>query len=425
MNLDRTGNRFRLLFITAVWGGFAGGVVWCFLKAAAFCTEIIWKTLPEKSGFSFLPVVICAAGGILLGALHKKYGDYPEELSVVMFKIKRDKYYDYKNIAVMMLCAFIPLVLCASVGPEAGLTGIIAALCYWIGDNVSYAGVQAAGFSKIGEAVTLGQLFHSPLFGILAVEENEDDTKEAGTLSKTQKLLYYGISAVSAFLITRLLNTLFGTAMEGFPSFSEVPSGVHDYLLLLIYIPAGLLIYLIFEFFEGLTKSLAGRIPVILRGILCGIIVGFMGIFIPVVMSSGEEQMAGLMKAFSSYPPLFLVGICILKLLMTAFCINFGMKGGHFFPLIFACTCMGFALSNIFFSASESHGAFAAAVVTATVLGAQLKKPLAAALLLLLCFPPGLLLWSFVCAAIGDRAGSAMRFTASAKELSGDQGDIK
>ena len=42
-------------------------------------------------------------------------------------------------VAVMLICAFIPLVFGASVGPEAGLTGIIAALCYWIGDNVSYA----------------------------------------------------------------------------------------------------------------------------------------------------------------------------------------------------------------------------------------------------------------------------------------------
>ena len=37
----------------------------------------------------------------------------------------------------MLLCALLPLLLGASVGPEAGLTGIIAALCYWVGDNVT------------------------------------------------------------------------------------------------------------------------------------------------------------------------------------------------------------------------------------------------------------------------------------------------
>lgn len=55
-------------------------------------------------------------------------GDYPEELNVVLGKIKRDKHYDYKPMGVILVCAFIPLVIGASVGPEAGLTGIIAGL---------------------------------------------------------------------------------------------------------------------------------------------------------------------------------------------------------------------------------------------------------------------------------------------------------
>ena len=40
---------------------------------------------------------------------------------------------------VVLVCAFLPLVFGSSVGPEAGLTGIIAGLCYWVGDNVKYA----------------------------------------------------------------------------------------------------------------------------------------------------------------------------------------------------------------------------------------------------------------------------------------------
>jgi hypothetical protein len=41
-------------------------------------------------------------------------------------------------------------------------------------------------------------------------------------------------------------------------------------------------------------------------------------------------------------------------------------------------------------------------VITAAALGAQLKKPLAVTVLLLLCFPPRFLLWGFLSAAIGS-----------------------
>ena len=190
--------------------------------------------------------------------------------------------------------------------------------------------------------------------------------------------------------------------MEGFPSFSQAPAGNWDYLLLLLYIPAGILLYILFELCEKLTGSLAKRMPAVIRETVCGAVIGLVGIVIPMAAFSGEEQMGELMETFVSYSPLFLFVICILKIFMTTFCINLGMKGGHFFPLIFACTCLGFVFSALIFPADPMpHSAFAAAAVTGTVLGAQLKKPLAATLLLLLCFPAGSLFWIFLCAVIG------------------------
>lgn len=63
------------------------------------------------------------------------------------------------------------------------------------------------------------------------------------------------------------------------------------------------------------------------------------------------------------------------------------------------------------FPDAGSHGVFAAAAVTAAVLGAIMKKPLAVTLLLFLCFPIKLFLWIFLAAAAGNMilslAGSA------------------
>ena len=46
---------------------------------------------------------------------------------------------------------------------------------------------------------------------------------------------------------------------------------------------------------------------------------------------------------------------------------------------------------------------FAAAVVTAACFGAQLKKPLAVAMLTLICFPATFLLWTFFAALICEK----------------------
>ena len=64
---------------------------------------------------------------------------------------------------------------------------------------------------------------------------------------------------------------------------------------------------------------------------------------------------------------------------------------------------MGFGLAGLLFSDMAEHAVFAAGIVTAATLGAQMKKPLSVSVLMLLCFPPRMLLWVFLAAAAGGR----------------------
>jgi H+/Cl- antiporter ClcA len=394
-------NWLRMLLLTLLLGMFAGLVIWTFLKLVALCTGLIWETAPARTGGKWIIVVLCTAGALAAGILRKKFGDYPESLDTVMGKIKKDHHYSYHPMLVMLLCAFLPLVLGASVGPEAGLTGIIAALCYWVGDNVTFAKQNMDLYSRVGEAVTLGQLFRSPLFGILAVEEGEGQLVPE-RMPKGMKLVLYALSTASSFAVIWLLNSLFGKAMTGFPSFSEVPVSTADGFLALLYIPVGCLLFLFYEGCETVMGKVAKILPPVLKETLCGLAIGLVALVCPMVLFSGEEQMAQLIGNNGGYGVLFLAGICLLKLVMTSFCLKFGMKGGHFFPIIFACTCMGYALGTLFFAGDPGHAAFAAGIITAAALGAQMKKPLAVTVLLLLCFPPSFLLWGFLSAAAGS-----------------------
>ncbi len=399
----RTGvaNQFRVLILTVMLGMFAGLVIWCFLKAVSVCTGLIWETFPAYTGGKKIIVLFCILGGLACGVVHRKFGDYPESLDTVLGKIRKEHYYSYHPMAGMLLCAFLPLVFGASVGPEAGLTGIIAALCYWVGDNVTFAKANADLYSCVGEAVTLGQIFHSPLFGILVVEEDKGQLAP-DHLPKGWKLLLYALSTASSFAVIWSLNHLFGKSMAGFPGFSEVPVRTADAFLILIYIPVGFLLFLLYETCETVMEKLADRVPAVLKEAVCGLVIGLVSLVCPMVLFSGEEQMREMIAENSGYGALFLIGICLLKLVMTSFCLQFGMKGGHFFPVIFACMCMGYALGELFFAETAGHAAFAAGVITAAALGAQMKKPLAVTVLLLLCFPARFLLWGFLSAAIGS-----------------------
>ena len=407
-----TGNEIRLGLLTLMLGAFCGAVIWLFLRLLGICTGLIWETIPAKAGFKYLPVLICAAGGLLAGLVRKRYGDYPEELHQVLGRVRKEKHYDYSRMGAILACAFIPLVFGASVGPEAGLTGIIAGLCYWVGDNVKYAKEHAEEYSEIGAAVTLGSLFHVPLFGIFAVEEDPEGEGAVPAIPKASKLLLYGLSIGSAYLVTRVLGSLLGDASLGLPSFDYAEPAAADFAMMLVYIPAGMVLFIVFECAERITGVAAGKIPAVLSETVCGAVIGLMAVFAPMVIFSGEEQMGDLPDTFMRYVPAALIGICLLKLFMTAFCIRFGMKGGHFFPLIFACSCMGFAAAMLVFGNAAGitdeavltgHAVFAAAIITAATLGSQMKQPLAVSMLLMICFPLRFVLWIFIAAALAGR----------------------
>ncbi len=249
---------------------------------------------------------------------------------------------------------------------------------------------------------------------------------EERSIPRAEKLILYALSLAGAFLVMAALRALFGQAGTGFPSFSDPKTGPADYALLLMYIPAGLLLFAAFAGAEKLTKEAARRIPQVLRETICGICVGTLSLVAPVVLFSGEDQMGSLPETFVSYGPLLLLGICLLKIFMTAFCIEFGMKGGHFFPLIFACACMGFALAMTAFGniggiadpgSIAGHAVFASAAVTAAALGAQMRKPLAVSMLLLICFPLRLVPWILLAAAAGSSLSGMI------KKRTGSTGD--
>ncbi|MEQ2841780.1 chloride channel protein [Dorea longicatena] len=191
--------------------------------------------------------------------------------------------------------------------------------------------------------------------------------------------------------------------MSGFPSFDTVEIQRIDYVLMILYMICGCVLAYFYETTHAITEKIADKIPGIIKETLAGLLLGLTGMAVPAVMFSGEEQMEVLMRDYAGYFSIVLIAIAFLKVLLTNVCIQFGLKGGHFFPVIFAGVCMGYGVAMLCFGKDGSHVVFAAAIVTATLLGGIMKKPLAVTMLLFLCFPVKMFLWIFIAAAVGSK----------------------
>ena len=394
-------NNVYLILFCCIIGAVAGGVIWAFLKIMSLGIHFLGEWLPANYSIPCYTLLVCTVGGVLIGCFRRRFGDYPEELDAVMAKVKAEKTFDYSNMLVLLLSALFPLLLGSSIGPEAGLTGVIVGLCYWIGDNLSFARQNAKEYSQVGVAVTLGVLFRSPLFGVFAVEEENKD-KVIITLPATLKVFLYGLAAAAGTGCYMLLSDIFGAGLGALPSFPEMEPELWDYLMLVVYILLGCVLAKFYFLTHLAAEKVLTGLPVILKETVGGACLGAMGMLMPVLMFSGEDAMGELAADCEMYAPLILAAIAFLKVLLTNVCIQSGLKGGHFFPIIFAGVCLGYSAGAMVFGYSGGHMVFAAATVTASLLGGIMKKPLAVTVLLFLCFPVKLFLWIFLAAAAGS-----------------------
>ena len=379
--MNKLKSNLMFFIYTVLLGSVVGGLIWSFLKVMSLGAQLLWEYLPSQISIPFYTIIVCAAGGLITGLWKRRFGDYPEELSQVLGAVKKTGRYPYNNVFSTMISALLPLVIGASVGPEAGLTGIISGLCTWVGDKLRRFHHEIDELTAIGLSATLGTIFRSPMFGFVEPLESERQP----SLPRTSKMVLYFTAILSSFGTFILLNHLTGgkAGMEAQPAEALSP-------VLFLYaaplILAGVLAGYLFYIFKKLTSVYRRflRKLIILRAVIGGLLLGIAGTFLPLTMFSGEHQMEEVFAGMKAIGALTLLLVAVVKLLLTNVCIDSGLKGGHFFPVIFSGICIGCSLSILF----GISAVFCAAMVTTALVAHTLKKPLATVLLLMIVFPP-------------------------------------
>ncbi len=158
-----------------VLGAAAGAVVWIVVSLANLGIMLLWDLLPKaigvtaepgKLGFVIYSLCICIAGGVIIGLWQRKNGILPDETEQVMGRIKRSGSYPYNRIHILVISALLPIIFGGTIGPEAGLIGVIAAICCLVGDILKCKGDEVAALAEAGMAAAVGAIFNAPLFGI-------------------------------------------------------------------------------------------------------------------------------------------------------------------------------------------------------------------------------------------------------------------
>ena len=377
-------NSIIVLIYTIIIGVIAGLIIWTFLKVMNLGIEFLWSYLKEKLNFKYYTIVVCLIGGIIIGLWKWKFGESPEELETVIKKIKKEKRYSYNNIFSSIGSALFPLLIGASVGPEAGLTGIIASLCTWVGDKLKHIFKEIQDLTSIGVTVTLGTIFKSPMFGFIEPLEGEEEKK----LPKTSKIVLYFTAILSSFGIFMLLNKVVGSEI-GMPSTGNAVFKDINIMYVILLTIIGILLGYIYFISHKITKVIFQPLKnnILIKCIIGGIILGIIGTILPLTMFSGEEQIITILETGRNIGIVVLILTSIIKVFLTNICIESGLKGGHFFPMIFSGIALGYAFSIIL----NMDPVISMAVVTSSFLAHIMKKPLAVVLLLMIVFPANLI----------------------------------
>ena len=88
----------------------------------------------------------------------------------------------------------LPLLFGGSVGPAAGLTGVIAGLCTWVGDRMRRFGADIRALTIAGTQAALTAVFTAPFYGFVAPLSGTADGAEGDMdikLPKAQKAIVY------------------------------------------------------------------------------------------------------------------------------------------------------------------------------------------------------------------------------------------
>ena len=320
----------KWIFISTLLGSIIGSVVAWFLISLDFVTEF-------REINSWI-IYILPIGGLIIGLLYHYYGhnvlNGNNELLSAFHSTK--KVVPFKRAPMIFLATLITHLFGGSAGREGTAVQIGGAISNQLTKTFKLNEHDHKILILIGISAGFSAVFGTPLAGAVFALE----------VLMIGRLSYEAL--VPSFLTAIIANyicSLWGVEHTAY-TITDIPN--INFLFLLCAILSGILFGLTANFFSTITHSISSFItkkikypP--LRPFLGGIFIvvfvmvfngfKFIGLGIPTILQSFDHQL---------FPHFFLI-----KLLLTAFTLGVGFKGGEVTPLFFIGATLGSSLSLV------------------------------------------------------------------------------
>ncbi|MGN0076502.1 MAG: chloride channel protein [Parafannyhessea sp.] len=356
-------------------GFFCIGALWCVDQLQ----EQIWDHAVAAAG-RWVALPLCVAGGLAVGAATTRLGFSLDTLAIVVARCRKEGGYRLPGtIAQTLLLFALPIAFGGAVGPEAGISGLVAAL--------ATSGIRILRRSGVAAVCDPGR----PLAAALSVVAPGNRTPDR-RYTRIPKVVLWGAAGLGFAVGAALFAHVFGPA-GSLPRFDAIPYAALD-APAIVTAALGLALGCALALLSKGTKALLDRIEpkqgqkdartTMRRALACGAILGVMACVLPDVLFSGQSATYELSTSWQTATAATLLATAVAKVVLSNVCVRSGWVGGEFFPLIFCGVSAGFALAAI----TGADPRLAVAVACAATVSGATGKWLLSTLVLALCFPP-------------------------------------
>ena len=379
--------KFKSLYLFGyglILSAIVGILLGLFYSLQSTLIDLFW----QKATFgSLLDAIMLMMVGLVIIISRHYFGPLPQNLGVIKADLKQAGTANYRYVLLQMLIPAVILVSGTSLGPEATLVSSTFLYSIWLADKQRYV---AAHFDDlcVQSIGTRLKVLATPHRYLLHYQQPTTSLTKVATYQKKALIVTYFLNGTAwlsgVFILTgqpSLIIRLGQSHWQGRDLYWFLPLVLGGYLLGKLWL-AGMV---------GLRKIMQARLTNDqVRVLIGGLAIFLASLFFPHILFSGQHNFHLFTTIWQDQSMLFLMSRSLLKLILLTICLNTGWLGGDIFPVLFASTAQGMAISQLF---PQVDSLFVIGLIAISMGSAILEAPLVAGLIMVILFLPPNLFW--------------------------------
>jgi len=370
-------SNLALVFVAIFTGLIVSCVAQIFMYSGKKVFELLRSDVPYdflnfvlfEQQYNFVPLIIGILAALLIGLLikYQKIDRFHGPADTIYAAHQIDGQLDVRKGFLSTLTSLISIGGGASVGIYGPLVHFGGTFAAFMRRQKFIPKIPHDIIIGSGVAAAISAAFGAPLAGILFAHEviiRHFSKKGVAAIA---------LSSVSAnFLAIELGIVTYPLRFDenSFQLMNSIPGliviGIFSAIVALFFMKS-----LLYSGVISSKTNIAAHYKPLIPGILCGLF----GIFLPIVIGLGSSGIMSFITLENSF--LFLLIILIIKIILTASCIGFGLFGGIFSPALFVGAATGALIYNVPFLGGDLNllSIFAVsgmATVSSSVIGAPI-----------------------------------------------------